>query len=107
MSNFLEEVETIRTFHNFLGVVLSQVEKGEKVNFKSISKLSNVINDYYEECTKESEKDGQSPKTELTENESEIKDKFLRDILTGNYEVTKVRKSIIDYNSFRKNTFIY
>ena len=41
MSNFLEDIETIKTFHNFLGIVVDKVEKGEKVDFKSVSKISN------------------------------------------------------------------
>tara|TARA_B110000902_G_scaffold225077_1_gene262885 strand:- start:241 stop:531 length:291 start_codon:yes stop_codon:yes gene_type:complete len=96
MSNFLEEIETIKSFHKFLGIVISQVENGEKVNFKSVSKLSKIIKSYFTSC--------EQGEDDTNENN---KDKFLNDILSGEYNSSKVRKSIIDFNGFKKNVFVY
>lgn len=100
MSNFLEDIETIKTFNKFLGIVIDKVEKGEKVDFKSVSKLSSLIKGYFESCEQETEETS-------SEEANQIKDKFLKDILSGEYTGTKIRKSIIDYNRFKKNTVLY
>ena len=100
MSNFLEDIETIKTFNKFLGIVIDKVEKGEKVDFKSVSKLSSLIKGYFESCEQET-------KETSSEETSQIKDKFLKDILSGEYTGTKIRKSIIDYNRFKKNVVLY
>lgn len=100
MSNFLEDIETIKTFNKFLGIVIDKVEKGEKVDFKSVSKLSSLIKGYFESCEQETEETS-------SEEATQIKDKFLKDILSGEYTGTKIRKSIIDYNRFKKNTVLY
>ena len=104
MSNFLEDIETIKTFHRFLGIVVDKVEKGEKVDFKSVSKISKMIKDYFDKCAKENESKEDSTKDDTV---TEVKDKFLTDILSGEYTGDKIRKSIIDYNSFKKNVLIY
>lgn len=100
MSNFLEDIETIKTFHKFLGVVLNQVEKGEKVDFKSVSNLSKLINGYFESC----KKNNTSPTSESKPNKE---DTFLKDILSGDYEGTKIRKSINFYDRFKLNESYY
>lgn len=104
MSNFLEEIETIKTFNRFLDLVIGKVEKGEKVDFKSVSKLSSLIKGYFESCEQETE---ETSSDDFQDENNKIKDKFLKDILSGEYNGTKIRKSIIDYNRFKKNVLLY
>ena len=105
MSNFLEDIETIKTFHRFLGIVVNKVEKGEKIDFKNVSKISKMIKGYFDNCAKESESKNEEDCS--SESIKISKDKFLTDILSGEYTGSKVRKSIIDYNRFKKNVLIY
>lgn len=104
MSNFLEEIETIKTFNKFLGIVIDKVEKGEKVDFKSVSKLSSLIKGYFESCEQET---GDTSSDDFQDENNIIKDRFLKGILSGEYNETKIRKSIIDYNRFKKNVLLY
>tara|TARA_B110000908_G_scaffold102199_1_gene120448 strand:+ start:13804 stop:14091 length:288 start_codon:yes stop_codon:yes gene_type:complete len=95
MSNFLEDIETIKTFHTFLGIIINRVEKGEKVDFTSVRKLSEVINKYLE--TRE---DSSNTTTKHI-------DKFLDNILSDSYENTKKRNDDVSYNTFKNNLSYY
>ena len=105
MSNFLEDIETIKTFHRFLGIVVEKVEKGEKIDFQSVSKISKMIKEYFDNCAKENE--SKNEENCSSEPIKVTKDKFLEDILSGEYAGSKIRKSIIDYNRFKNNVLIY
>ena len=123
MSNFIKDMENIKTFHKFLGIVITQVEKGEKVDFKSINNLSKIINTYFEEFDSIEEPETDSPESEECKNISESfeekvnekpvekdkkEDKFLTDILSDNYISKKSRiLNTTNYTNFKNNHLFY
>lgn len=124
MTDFLKDMENIKTFHKFLGIVINQVENGNKVDFKSITHLSKMINTYFEEfeSIKPESIKPESIKPESIKPESikleKIKitppviptpeDKFLKDILSNVYQSKKIRKiNTESYINFKNNTLFY
>lgn len=123
MTDFLKDMENIKTFHKFLGIVINQVEKGNKVDFKSITHLSKMINTYFEEFdSTQTNEPKESIPTESIHTESKqqetvkitppsipkIEDKFLNDIMSNVYQSKKIRKINTEpYINFKNNILFY
>lgn len=128
MTDFLKDMENIKTFHKFLGIVINQVEKGNKVDFKSITHLSKMINTYFEEFdSTQTNEQKESIPTESIQSESiqteskqqetvkitppsipKIEDKFLNDIMSNVYQSKKIRKINTEpYINFKNNILFY
>lgn len=105
MSNFLKDIENLKTFRTFLDVIITRVEKGEKVDFKAISKINDMINEYYKSCSEEQTEVITVP-TDSTEFVKPM-DSFLTDLLDNKYQPTKKRAVTDSYLQFKKNITHY
>lgn len=106
MSNFLKDIENLKTFRTFLDVIITRVEKGEKVDFKAISKINDMINEYYKSCSEEQTEEY----TVIADDKTEIVkpiDSFLADLLDSKYQPTKKRVVTGSYLQFKKNINYY
>ena len=102
MSNFHKDIENIKKFRSFLDVIITRVEKGEKIDFDAISKLNQTINNYFSSCENE--------RKTIEENKRDqtiVMDTFLSDILENKYKSTKKRNILSEYGNYKKYMFTY
>tara|TARA_B100000768_G_C11280187_1_gene378114 strand:+ start:735 stop:1043 length:309 start_codon:yes stop_codon:yes gene_type:complete len=102
MSNFHKDIENIKKFRSFLDVIITRVEKGEKIDFDAISKLNQTINNYFSSCENE-----RKTSEENKHDQTIVMDTFLSDILENKYKSTKKRNILSEYENYKKYMFTY
>ena len=91
MSDNKQNLKTIKIFYQFLGIVITRLNKGEMIDEDRIKQLVEMIHTFMPKLKPEANK----------------KDPFLEEFKLNNYESRSKRNKNINYVKFKQNLNFY